>query len=223
MLEEIAGVDYGHKADQYLAGLRAIRDNGIIPKSMGWQRAEVLELIRWCNPDDPAQKPGAPGRRGHQMRVFSCAVLLLAAAEEGGGDSDEATLAQCLASAKVLGEEMNSAAASFMTWGISCFSSNDRWLFALGLLVVAMRFRNDRISDRMLGDVAEWFLDEETKFRREWQAGFTPAAPPPAAFGLTYGFWNPLIAELDENAANVASRDVHSNLELIGGILRDEL
>jgi hypothetical protein len=221
MLEEIAWADYGHKADEYLSGLKRIRDQGIVPKSMGWDRAEVLELIRWCDPDQPAQEPGSPGPRGHQMRAFSCAVLLVAAAE-AGGDSDEATLAQCLRSAKVLGGEVNEAAARFLTWRIPTVTCADEWLFALGLLIVAPRFESDRISSDILGAAAAWFLDVESTSRREDQPTFNAADPRPAAFGLTYGFWTPLITELIENTATLEDVRVRAEMEMIGKILLAE-
>jgi hypothetical protein len=222
MLEEISWADYGHKADAYLSGLRSIRDQGIIPRSMGWDRAEVLELIRWSDPENPAHKPGSPGRRGHQMRAFACAVLLRAAADEGGSDSDEATLAQSLGSANVLGDELNSAVASFLTWRIPSITCIDRWLCALGLLVVANRFRERRVAEQALGDAATWVLEEESEFRRTFRPRFNPADPPPAAFGLTYGFWKPLFAELVKNAADLQPIDVRRNLEMIGTIFSEE-
>src|SRR5260221_13417688 len=74
MLAEIAAADYGIDADRHLASLRPIRDTGVVPQFIGWHPAEVLELIRWSDPENPEHKPGSTGRRGHQMRAFSCAV-----------------------------------------------------------------------------------------------------------------------------------------------------
>jgi hypothetical protein len=187
---------------------------------MGWHPGEVLELIRWSDPEDPDHKPGSTGRRGHQMRAFACAVLLSAASDGGYDGNEEATLAQCLSSARVLGDAMNDAVARFLTWRIPSLSCSDRWLFALGLLVVATRFRSDRITDEILAEAAAWFLDEESAFRRE--SGFNPADPPPAAFGLTHGFWKPLFSELIESAASIRSAKVRGDLEVIGKILQDQ-
>src|SRR5436305_280319 len=83
MLREIAAADYGRDVDIHLAALRPIRDQGIVPAPLGWHPGEVLELIRWSDPEDPAHKPGATGRRGHQMRAFACAALLRTAMENG--------------------------------------------------------------------------------------------------------------------------------------------
>ena len=170
MLEEIARADYGCDAELHLAALRPIRDSGIMPASLGWQPREVLQLIRWSNPEDPNHKPGSTGRRGHQMRAFACAVLLRAAGESGEDDgSMEATLAQCLSSAKALGDEMNNAAAAFLTWGIPRLACQDQWLFALSLIVVASRFRPDRISEEMMCAMTAWVFAEEEQWRERYR------------------------------------------------------
>jgi hypothetical protein len=220
MLDEIAAADYGIDADRHLAALRPIRDTGTVPQPMGWHPGEVLELIRWSEPENAARKPGATGRRGHQMRAFACAVLLRAAAEGGDTSSEEATLGQCLASAKVLGQEMNDAVAGFLTWRIPLMTGPDDWLFAVGLLIASTRPGNDRITDRVLVDATAWVLGAEGEFRRGFR--FNPADPPPVPFGLRYGVWKPVLTELTENAATVKSAGVRSDLELIGRILLEE-
>ena len=152
------------------------------------------------------------------MRAFACATLLRAAVESGEDDgSMEATLAQCLASAKMLGDEMNDAAAAFLTWGIPQLDCQDQWLFALSLLVAASRFRLNRISDSILRDVAAWLLAEEGASRQQYR--YNPADPHPGHFGVTYGFWKPLAAELVSNAADIKATDIRSDLELIGALI----
>jgi hypothetical protein len=149
------------------------------------------------------------------MRAFACTVLLRAQVE--AGEADEATLAQCLASARVLGDEASDAAARFLTWGIPRMTYN-RWLFAAGLLVVATRFRPGSITDRILGEAAGWVLAEESEERKKFLP-FNPADPPPSPFGLAYGHWKPLAAELLDNAAVIPTPEVRNDLELIGAIL----
>lgn len=216
MLNEIASADYGCGGDDHFAALRLIRDTGIVAIPMKWHPGEVLELIRWSNPEDPNHKPGSTGQRGHQMRVFACAALLRAA-DDTSIDAEEATLAQCLASALVLGGEILEASASFLNWHIPRMTGNERWLFAFGLLVVASRFRGSRITDRNLGDAATWVLAEESDVRKP----FNLSDPPPAAFGITYGFWAPLAAELTSRANAIEVREVRENIELIGMSLLD--
>ncbi|MEN9937623.1 MAG: hypothetical protein RLZZ387_4202 [Chloroflexota bacterium] len=61
MLLEIAGADYGMDADAHLAALRRIRDEGLFAVQIGWEPKEVLELIRWSEPENPAWKTGSTG------------------------------------------------------------------------------------------------------------------------------------------------------------------
>ena len=125
MLVEIARADYGNRADEMLAELRPIRDKGIIPSPMQWLLGEVLELTRLCDPEHPNAppfEPGPSGFRGHQTRLFACAVLFRAVAEPASGyddSSSDSTLAIALASAKVLGDEMSEAIGCFLTWQLS--------------------------------------------------------------------------------------------------------
>src|SRR5262245_7058441 len=75
MLREIAAADYGWKADECYPLLIRILEAGM-PASYDPNLNEVLELIRWSEPEDPAWSPGGYGHRGHWMRLFACAALL---------------------------------------------------------------------------------------------------------------------------------------------------
>jgi hypothetical protein len=216
MLTEIAAADYGMSRAEHLAVLRPIRDIGIVPDMMQWYGGEVLELIRWSNPENPAHKPGSQGIRGHQMRAFACAALLRAATTDDRNDkSQHCTLAQCLASAKVLGKEMSSAAARFLTWRIPRVAEPEvRWLFAFGLLVVAVRLRSGLFADRVLGDAVDWVLAEEAKrFRPHYLS-----EPAPVSYVLE-GAWKPLAIELIREAATIRTDDVRDILEFLGGFV----
>jgi hypothetical protein len=224
MLTWIARADYGHMADEMLAQLRPIRDNGILPGPMHWQLSEVLELTRFCNPEAPNPppfEPGPTGRRGHQTRLFACAALMRADAEPASQYEDNArdsTLAQCLTSAHVLGEEMSEAAARFLTWRIPRMEPfSESLLFALGLVILATQLRSGRIPDRVLGDLAEWVLAEESRCR---QAFFSdPADPMPLAFSIQSGFWQPLADELRDEAVKFGEDDVRTDLQLCALLL----
>jgi hypothetical protein len=222
VLDEIARADYGMDADLHLAALQPIRDDGVIPRPMEWHPREVLELIRWSEPERAELQPGAAGRRGHLMRTFACAVLLRADSDGEVDTAVEATLAHCLSGAKVLGQGISEAAGSFLTWRIPTMASTERWLFALGLMIVAMRFRNGPVTDHILGDTAEWFLGEEGDWRGKFRLHYNPADPPPAPVGLTYGRWKPLLAELLSGTATVHTEAVRDNLELIARVLLKE-
>jgi hypothetical protein len=229
MLMQVARADYGEMADEMFAELRPIRDKGIIPAPMHGQLREVLALTRWCNPEMPESppfEPGPTGRSGHQIRLFACAVLLRGAAEppnEHIDGTEDSSLALSLTSAKVLGEEMSEAAARFLTWRIprlrmeSCGES-DPLLFALGLLLLAIRLRAGRITELVLRSAAEWVLAVELLWRQA-SGPDDPSDPRPAAFSLQSGFWQPLAAELINEAAAIRAHDVRENVQLCALLL----
>lgn len=218
MLMEVARADYGHMADEMLAELRPIRDNGVMAFPLGGKLAEVLSLTQFSNPEKPNAppfEPGPTGRRGHQTRLFACAVLLRATAEAARGDDldSDSALAIGLASAKVLGDEMSEAVGSFLTWRFTrAESPSDRVFNALALLIVATRFRSRLIPDPILGKIAEWVLAEEERYQREF--AWNPLNPRPTAFSVQHGFWAPLAAELTSEAEMIPSDDIRTNLKL---------
>jgi hypothetical protein len=78
MLECISLADYGSDAAEHLVALRVLRETGGFPEQSGWIPMEVLQLIRWSEPENPEWKPGRTGEFGHWMRAFSCAAILRA-------------------------------------------------------------------------------------------------------------------------------------------------
>lgn len=225
MLRQIARADYGEMADEMLAELRPIRDHGTIPCPMHWQLLEVLQLTRWSQPDEPNPSPFAPGpsgRRGHQTRLFACAVLLRAAADPASGYDNEgccydSSLAIGLASAGVLGDEMNEAFGCFLTWRLPEVAPEETVFFAGALLIAAARLRPSRLSDAALGKLAEWVLEEESLERRGYE--WNPADPRPKAFSVEQGFWQPLAAEIKDKAAIRPAGEIRTNLELCALLL----
>lgn len=140
MLREIAAADYGMDADEHLTQLRAIK-NGTIPAPMQWEPKEVLELIRWSEPEDPNWSPGSTGRRGHWMRLLACTVLLRAEAEpanEGYFTGEDSTVIQLVDSAIKLGDDVSVAALQFLCWCMqsSGFGDWDRPYFAVVIQIL---------------------------------------------------------------------------------------
>ncbi len=227
MLAEIARADYGCQADEMMAELRPIRDMGVVPAVIPWQLWEVLELTRYSNPESPNPppfEPGPTGRRGHLTRLFACAVLLRAEAEHEEDDVTwDSTLAQCLASAKVLGEEMSDAAARFLTYRVTRRDKRcpEPTLLALGLLILAARLRAGRIAEPVLGTIADWVLARESLERVEFPPN--PGEPRPSWFSLQVGFWQPLAAELSDVAKAVRDDVVQTNLQLCALLLEPNL
>ncbi|WP_428305612.1 hypothetical protein [Lacipirellula sp.] len=101
MLREISEADYGMDAKVHFMALRRIKAGEILAP-MEWEPREVLELIRWSEPEDPTHKPGAVGARGHWMRLFACTALIRAGAEpvnEGYFHGEDSTIIQLVDSA----------------------------------------------------------------------------------------------------------------------------
>jgi hypothetical protein len=215
MLMEIARADYGYTADEVFRQLRPIRDEGIIPSPLIGPVAEALQLSRFCDPDRPNLppfEPGPSGRRGHQIRLFACAVLLR------DDFRDDTSLANCLTSAGVLGDEMSEAVARFLTWQLSRVHCIDlSVLSALALLIVAIRLRYGRITDKLLGDLAEWVLAEEARGRVPIEPN--PQERMPAAFSLQQGFWQPLALELAKYAATIDAPAIRESLQMCALLL----
>lgn len=220
MLREIARADYGMDEAGHLAALRPIRDHGIVPVPMGWEPKEVLELIRWSQPEDPGWKPGSTGERGHRMRAFACAALLRAAAEppnDGYFGGENSTLAQVIESALELGPEVQEAAARFLTWRTPGMGEDDeRPFFAFGLLALAVLLRAGRLSDDDLAAAARWVLAEEAAER----AALGAALPPNAEewlLGLTFfnsrdTVWRRLAGRIATEAAAIPPGDARDAL-----------
>ncbi len=75
LCREIAEADYGWRAEEAMAELRPIRDQGLVPCPLPWTLSEVLSLTQFSNPEMPNAppfQPGPTGRRGHQTRLFAC-------------------------------------------------------------------------------------------------------------------------------------------------------
>lgn len=151
MLEEISRADYGMSAEAHLAALLPIRDEVLIPSPMKWEPKEVLSLVRWSQPEDPAWTPGSAGERGHVMRAFCCAALLRAAAEPANVeyfDGENQTLIQLIESTLFLNRGLPGAVGSFLTWRFPRLRADDeeRPFFAFGLVALALLVRRDSLA-----------------------------------------------------------------------------
>src|SRR5580704_18013937 len=127
MLEEIAAADYGDDLTEHLAHLRRTRDDGSFAIPMRWCPREVLELIRWSQPEDPEWGPGGFGERGHWMRAFACTALLRAGGDDGNEELREgwnSTLIQLIESLNVLSLGFAEAAAGLYAWLINAFAGD---------------------------------------------------------------------------------------------------
>ena len=120
MLDCIAHADYGCDADDHLAAVRQLRETGTLPQNPCWVPMEVLELIRWSEPDDPQWSPGRTGETGHWMRAFCCAAILRAEHEPYyytyNDGCTESTTIQLILSLDALPIDLNREAARNFAW-----------------------------------------------------------------------------------------------------------
>jgi hypothetical protein len=205
MLAEIAAADYGSSFHENLVHLRRLRDQASFATPMRWNPREVLELIRWSQPDDPNWKPGSPGERGHWMRAFACSALLRAAGVQENVDLREGwnqTLIQLIDSLRAIAPELYQPAAAFLAWLIPR-SKDDKnteelGFFFVGLLWFALHLQaTDEVVVALseLADV-EAKRQNERKLWREssrWLLGTT-------LFDLRHTSWERLghsLAEMD--------------------------
>jgi len=148
MLDEIAAADYYRDVKEHRAHLQQIRADGSFAVPMRWHPQEVLELIRWSDPEDPSWKPGAPGERGHWMRAFACTSLLRAAGESENSELRNGwnqTLIQLIGSLCTVAPELYPAAAAFLAWLIPRVEqyndTEELGFFAIGLLWLALHLQ----------------------------------------------------------------------------------
>jgi hypothetical protein len=225
MLLEIASCDYGMDVEEYHAGLRLIRDGREVLAYPG--PAEVLELTRWSEPDDPNWRPGSPGRRGHLMRAFACAALLRAGgvpANRGYISSENETLAQLLASAVYLGRPTQEAAARFLAWRVGGEQDDeDRPFCAFALLFLVVPLADGRFPEDGIASLADAILAEEKRARdSSWRA-----SPNPWLLGLTmfdqrHHVWRGHARRLRAEASRFKLDRLRTSLELMAAALLNE-
>lgn len=165
MLECISQADYGCDADAHLAALRELRSTGLLPQDPGWVPMEVLELIRWSEPEDPEWKPGRTGEFGHWIRAFSCAAILRGEHEPwnytyNDGSTDSTTI-QLVLSLDALPVDLKREAARNFAWLIlrsDPEGKNDSIReYGLALLWFALQLE-PAVADEDLIELARWVV-----------------------------------------------------------------
>lgn len=165
MLECISQADYGCDADNHLAAVRQLRDRGALPDNPGWVPMEVLELIRWSEPENSEWKPGRTGEFGHWMRAFSCAAILRAEHEPwnyhyNDGSTDSTTI-QLIMSLEALPVDLTREAARNFAWLI--LKSDPEGMndsireYGVALLWFGLHL-NPAVEDGELISVAKWVV-----------------------------------------------------------------
>lgn len=165
MLQEIAAADYGQDIEQHLAPLIQFRDDRIVP-ILEWHPLEVLELIRWSEPDQPEWKPGAAGARGHLLRAFACALLLRGYERPENSsrwDSFNETVIQLVYSIKAIDGLDVQPAVRFLAWCVETLTPLDQDGIEgpfLGLALLSLVASSERHSDEDIVSLCQW-IDEQ--------------------------------------------------------------
>jgi hypothetical protein len=203
MLREIAEADYAQDVEGHFSALKPIWQGGDLTELDHWFPMEVLELIRWSEPEDANWNPGSTGLRGHNMRAFSCAVLLATPNFE----PNKETLIQMIDSVLLLGSEAEEATAQFLVWRIDTLErEQDRPFFAFALAAIAQSLIKP-LSTSQEQDLADWVACEESS-ERAYLAGYDDSyRTSPWLFGLSYsnmrhGRWQALIRTVKERSGD---------------------
>lgn len=203
MLREIARADYGDSEEKHFAKLEPVWSRGQVGELDSWYPREVLELMRWSEPEDPSWSPGSPGIRGHTIRAFCCAVLLAAP----GGEPAKETLIQMVDSAQVLGGDALDSMARFLTHKIDTLGSEqDRPFFALALVAITY-LRAHVLPASREGELADWLGNEEAA-EREFLSNYAPGyAGDQWLFGLSFNDmrndrWRALIERIQSRSGD---------------------
>ena len=203
MLREIAEADYAQEIEEHFSALKPIWEGGALTELDHWFPMEVLELIRWSEPEAPDWKPGSTGLRGHKLRAFSCAVLLATPNFE----PEKETLIQLVVSVFLLGSKAQEATARFLVWRLDTLDrEEDRPFFALALAALTQSLEDD-LSTPKEQDLADWVAGEES-FERNYLAGFHDSyRNSPWMFGLSFNDmrnkrWKALMRAVQEKSGD---------------------
>ena len=183
MLRTIAEADYGMDVEEHLAALRAIHA-GEIPVPIAWAPREVLELVRWSQPDGPHGRWDGKdaGREGHWQRAFACTALLHIASEPEnrerllGGEKD--TIIQLIGSIIALAAQLQLPALRLLSERVLALDLGDPELpfFALGILLLAAMLPD--VEPEQLSNLGAWVLAEEARIRSELLVSWQPPKEP---------------------------------------------
>jgi hypothetical protein len=177
MLFEIASADYRQDVEKHFIALRQVRDTGTFPEKMYWFPGEVLELMRWSQPDNPEWQPGRTGELGHWMRAFCCVALLRATREpwnHGDSLSADDSLIHLIFSLRALHTDLTQEAVRFMAWLLresdpegQKYQDEQVCFYGIGLLWFALH-RPPPPPNRDLLYIAQWIVRREEEIRKRW-------------------------------------------------------
>lgn len=236
-LKTISEADYGMGAEAHFREIERIWSTGDVPAQLRWEPREVLELISYCRPDDPAWRPGTAGIRGHSQRAFVCAVLLRTRFADERFEfvgEEHRELGSLVESCRHLGPDCLVALAEFILWRLGrAFSASPKVrenpnfpleisFFCLGLALIqtALRRADDAIP---LGEILRAVMDWGDEAVRQnswigaprgdqWLLGAT-------LFDLRHDVWRSLALEMFVEGNDALPEDSREIARLIGETL----
>ena len=221
LFRQIAEADYGWEADKCQALLQTMLKTGSVGFD-DFNLREVLELIRWSEPEDPEWNPGGQGVRGHWMRLFAATALVrLAAKYRDCFDGECGTLAQLISSAIELGRDVAHAAASMLAWRFLAHPGNetDRAFLAFAILLLAMHVECENDRGQWLNELTAWVEDEESTARdavvawsSEWLIGLIP-------YCLREALWRSLALRVLARPESPHPPEAEEDLRLLGELV----
>ncbi len=223
MLREIAQEDCGCDVDLHFAALRHIRENLEVPAPLAWEPKEVLELVRWSEPDDPPREPS-----GHLTRAFCCTALLLAATDPENDTilSENETIIQLVLSSIALGTEACNRAVEFLAWRLLCdpYDEEEHPFFAVALLLLRTHLYRAEDSTSDLLALCEWARVEEARLRKELGCATPDSKDDYWLLGLVvhdqrHSAWQSAAATYLSNPPPAMPDDVRARLQDIGELL----
>ena len=230
LLGVIAGADYGEDYNEHFQALQLIRDELTIPSPLRWIPKEVLELIRWSNPENPEWKPGLASHDGHLIRAFACAALVIA-----GGDpdsilyisSENESLIQLVASCQVLENTANQLCLQLLVWRVlsGTVDYEERPFFALATLLQTIASKPAIVADGAdLKALAEWVMVEEATLRKQKGYFYSGGLTERWLFDLTVfnqceSVWQEVARRVLLNPPAPHPKEAEESLLLIGSIL----
>lgn len=210
MVREIAQADYSQDVEEHLEALRPLvrGERTTFAEIACWHPGEVLELTRWST-------PAREDRRGHLIRGFSCAALML----DGRGEYGRETLFPLLESTVALGErDVSEAVLRALMARFSeerAFEGPEFGALAIVVLFYRGRLRMDDIEE---GALVDWF--------REIADGVTQRALEEGLWDKkgTWLFVDP-VAEINDDKWRAMLKQLRGDFaeRPLGQLLRDRL
>lgn len=167
-LAQISRRDYMVDKETHLAQLKYVAERLLIPDPLEWHPGEVLELTRWSEVAEGADREAV--FRLHRQRAFSCAALLVAMGAPGTAlDGGNYTLIQLTESLRQFRFPMDREASDLLIWLIHSDDDahpSELAFRGLGLLHFALVLPD--WSDCELSRLVDWIVQKEKeapKFR----------------------------------------------------------